>query len=211
MKKVININLGGFPHVIDDDAYLLLEKYLNSLKRHFKGSQGYENIIQDIEVRMSELLAESRGTRKIIEIKDVQEAIDVMGRPEQLGEEEPGYSETFDDEQGHHHHYGGSRRLFRDGDNKVIAGVCSGLSNYFGIEDPLWIRLGFAISFFGMGFGLLPYLILWIAVPTAKTSAEKLAMHGEPVNINSIANKIQDDLSDLTQRINNLGDELRGK
>ena len=101
--------------------------------------------------------------------------------------------------------------MYRDPDNKVIAGVCSGIAAYFGIQDPLWVRVIFAISFFGMGFGLLPYIILWIAVPEARTSAEKLSMHGEPVNINSIANKIQEDITDLSKKISDLGQELRNR
>lgn len=221
MKKVININLGGFPHTIDDDAYATLDKYLNSLKRHFKGSTGYENIMQDIEVRMSELLSEKRGARPIIELKDVNEAIAIMGRPEQLtadehtfhGSDSSDYSSSektsFDDPQ--YHHYGPTKRLYRDPDRKVVAGVCSGLAAYFGIEDPLWIRLLFVLAVLSFGFGFLPYIILWIAVPTAKTAGEKLAMRGEPVNINSIANKIQDDLSDLSKRISDLGHEFRNR
>ena len=212
MKKVININLGGFPHTIDDDAYDLLDKYLKSLQRHFRGSTGYENIIQDIEVRMSELLHERRGTRKIIEMTDVQHAINIMGQPEQL-DDDPDTSHTqsafsnSDDYQ-----YAGSRRLYRDPDHKVLGGVSGGLAAYFGWESPIWIRLGFLLAgLAGFGTGVLIYIILWIAVPVAKTSAEKLAMKGEPVNINSIANKIQDDLEDLSKRISDLGQEFRSR
>jgi len=221
MKKVININLGGFPHTIDDDAFATLDKYLNSLKRHFKGSTGYENIMQDIEVRMSELLSEKRGARPIIELKDVYESIAIMGKPEQLTEDEHTFhgadssqyatGGSTSNEDYSHHHYGASKRLYRDEDRKVIAGVCSGLSAYFGIKDPLWIRLIFVLAVLSFGFGFLPYIILWIAVPLAKTSGEKLAMSGEPVNINSIANKIQDDLSDLSKRISDLGQEFRNR
>lgn len=208
MKKVININLGGFPHTIDDDAYELLDKYLRSLHRHFSGSTGYENILQDIEVRLSELLSEKKGPRKIIELSDVRSAIEIMGKPEQLDETE---SILTDSETENHTYsdYLGTRRLYRDADRKIIGGVCSGLANYFGWKDPLWVRLGFVLSVLGFGIGILPYVILWIAVPVAKTSAEKLAMNGEPININSIANKIQDDLSDLSKRISDLGQEFR--
>lgn len=209
MNKVININLGGHALTIDDDAFHSLEKYLNTLKRHFKGSVGYENIIQDIEVRMAEIITENMGGRKIATMSDVKVAMDRMGRPEQLSddseERDSYYTESTSDK------IYTDRRLFRDPDNKVIAGVCSGLSAYFGISDPIWLRLGFIFTVLFAGFGVLPYIILWIAVPEARTSAEKLSMHGEPVNINSIAHKIQDEVSDLSRKISDLGQELRNK
>jgi phage shock protein C len=209
MNKVININLGGHALTIDDDAYEALDRYLNRLKRHFKGSVGYENIIQDIETRMAEIITEEMGGRNIATMNDVTVAINTMGQPEQLtddAEEQDSYYSQTENQR-----MRTDKRLYRDSDNKVIAGVCSGLAAYMGINDPLWIRLGFVATVLFAGFGVLPYVILWIAVPEARTSAEKLSMHGEPVNINSIANKIQDEVSDLSRKISDLGQELRNK
>ena len=208
MNKVTNINLGGYPFTIDDDAFSGLDRYLNRLEKHFKGAVGFEDIMHDIESRMAELMTDSMGGRKIVTLKDVNYAIETMGQPEQLSDEEPN-STTSDKEQ--MYSQTSKKRLYRDPDNKVIAGVCSGIAAYFGIQDPIWVRIMFVISFFGMGFGLLPYIILWIVVPEAKTSGEKLSMHGEPVNINSIANKIQEDITDLSKKISDLGQELRNR
>ncbi|MDX1684825.1 MAG: PspC domain-containing protein [Saprospiraceae bacterium] len=208
MNKVININLGGHALTIDDNAYELLDRYLKRLKRHFQGSVGFENIMQDIELRMAELMTENMGNREIASRDDVNKAIETMGQPEQLTDDS-GQQDSYYTEEGHYTKR--EKRLFRDPDNKVISGVCSGLAAYLGIDDPLWIRLLFVASVLFAGFGVLPYIILWIVMPEAKTSAEKLSMHGEPVNINSIANKIQEDLSDLGRKISDLGQELRNK
>lgn len=207
MNKVININLGGYALTIDDNAFDALDRYLKRLEKHFKGSIGFENIMQDIESRMAELVTEHMGGRKIATIDDVNHAISTMGQPEQLA----GEDDVSEEYHGEHQHSEATRKLYRDPDNKVIAGVCSGLAAYTGVEDPLWIRLGFVATVLFAGFGVLPYIILWIVMPMAKTSAEKLKMHGEPVNINSIANKIQDDLTDLGRKISDLGQELRSK
>jgi phage shock protein PspC (stress-responsive transcriptional regulator) len=205
MKKVININLGGYPFTIDEDAFETLNRYLDRLESHFKGSVGFENIMQDIESRLAELMTEKMSGRTIISTSEVQYAINTMGQPEQLSEED----EDQRSDGTHRHRTDKRRRLYRDEENKVIAGVCSGLAAYFGVEDPIWVRLIFVASFLVAGFGFLPYIILWIVVPTAKTSSEKLSMQGEPVNINSISNKIQEDLSDLSRKISDLGQEFR--
>lgn len=210
MNKVININLGGHALTIDDDAYQALDRYLGQLKRHFKGSAGYENIMQDIEGRMAEIMTEKMGGRHIVGLSDVKEAIATMGQPEQLADED-GTQDSYYSRSDSQTYTSTDKRLFRDPDNKVIAGICSGLAAYFGVKDPLWVRLVFVFTVLFAGFGILPYIILWIVVPEAKTSAEKLSMNGEPVNINSIANKIQDEVSDLSRKISDLGQELRSK
>ena len=106
------------------------------------------------------------------------------------------------------------KRLFRNEDEKIIGGVASGLSAYFGISDPVWIRLGFlflAIS----GVGILPYIVLWIIVPKAKTAGDKLEMRGEPVNVHSIARTVEEELTDLSERITEMtkdfGKEFKSK
>ena len=89
MNKVTNINLGGYPFTIDDDAFTGLDRYLDRLEKHFKGAVGYEDIMHDIESRMAELMTDSMGGRKIVTLKDVNHAIETMGQPEQLSDEEP--------------------------------------------------------------------------------------------------------------------------
>ena len=90
MNKVLSINLGGLPFTIDDDAYRSLENYLQSLHNHFRKSEGYEEIMNDIEARLAELLQEGMGKRGIVMTQDVKNAVSVMGKPEDFGAQSVG-------------------------------------------------------------------------------------------------------------------------
>ncbi len=205
MNKIFNINLGGFPFTIDEDAYLNLNQYLKTIKSHFSDSEGCEEILEDIEIRLGELFNDQLKGRQIVTNNDLEAAISIMGKPEDFG------AESIKDDHTHQKQSNTSdykkskskKRLFRDPDNKVIGGVCSGLAAYFGLEDPLWIRIGWVVLFVTGGMGLFLYLILWIAMPVAKTSADKLAMRGENVNISSIAKQVENELYDISDKIGN--------
>ena len=219
MNKVFNINLGGQPLTIDEDAYRLLENYLQSLHNHFRQSEGYEEIMSDIEARLGELIREGMNKRAIVMIQDVKNTISIMGKPEEFG------AEPMDETQKAANTEGSSlgdktadrgsksgkkspiqtgKRLFRDEDNKVIGGVCSGLAAYFGIEEVIWVRLAvFLFIFSGLSFFL--YLFMWIIVPAAKTTADRLAMRGEPIDVNSIAKSIETGFDDLSKKVNEFG------
>lgn len=209
MKKVININLGGLPYIIDEDAYEFLNRYLDSIRRHFSRLEGCDEILYDIELRMSELFQENLKAKQIISTTDLNAVIEVLGKPEEFGAEtieddydthysekaksSTSYSDTF-------HFPRTGKRLFRDMDQKVVGGVCSGLSNYLGIEDPVWIRLCMGLlAMSGIGVGV--YIFAWIIIPEAKTSADKLAMKGEPINIENIAKTVETELNDLSDTI----------
>lgn len=215
MKKVININLGGMPYIIDEDAYEYLNHYFDSLRRHFSASEGCDEIIYDIELRMSELFQEQLKSKQIITINELTGVIEIMGKPEDFGAEamdmdsEPAYGHSASSSDSKFHRTG--KKLFRDSENKMLGGVCSGLSAYLGIDDPLWLRILFAISIFMFGVGFLPYLLLWIVVPEAKSSADKLAMKGEPINIDNIAKTIETEIHDLSDRISNYSTKYSGK
>ncbi len=213
MKKVININLGGLPYIIDEDAYEYLNQYFDSLRRHFSASEGCDEIIYDIELRMSELFQEQLKSKQIITMNELTGVIEIMGKPEDFGAE----ALDMDAEHVHQQQYSESKfhrtgkKLYRDSENKMLGGVCSGLSAYLGIDDPLWLRILFAISFFVFGVGVLPYILLWIVVPEAKTSADKLAMKGEPINIDNIAKTIETEINDLSDRIHQYSSKYSGK
>ncbi len=206
MNKVFNINLGGYPFVIDHDAFDELEKYLTSLKNYFKADEGRDEIVSDIEARVAELFKDKLKRRKIVSLKDVNEVIDTMGKPEQFEDEKHANSgnyaaNKFDIRTG--------KRLYRDPESKILAGVCSGLSAYLGIEDPIWMRLVFAVAVFGFGFSVIPYIILWAVVPEAKTSGDKLAMRGEAANVTNIANFIQENMQHLGKKITEFSKEFK--
>lgn len=210
MNKTININLGGRAFVIDEDAYAKLDYYLTSIHDYFKNSEGYEEITNDIESRMGELFADNLRGRSIISTADVDYAIHTMGSLEDFGVDTAGTQANFNTGQ----RSGGiktGRRIFRDPDEKILGGVCAGLSSYFGINDPIWLRIIFLLLFFVAGTGFLFYMILWILIPKAVTSADRLSMKGEPININNIAKEVEDSFNHFGQRINDIGREFSGK
>lgn len=185
MKKTFTINISGSLFHIEEDAYEKLQEYSQKLKGHFGNSPEGREIIADIEGRISELFLEkTRGDNKVITLELVQEVISIMGTPEDFMDQE-------DDQE-----YTGmvtsrKRRLYRSPDSRVIAGVCGGLGAYFKM-DPVWVRIIFVLLLFVNGIGLLAYLILWVAVPKAKTTTQKLEMKGEEVTITNIERTIRD-------------------
>ncbi|MCY7410503.1 MAG: PspC domain-containing protein, partial [Chitinophagales bacterium] len=183
MNKTVTINLSGIVFHIDDNAFEVLKRYLDNLKSHFANVQGKEEIIADIESRMAEMFSEKVGPSKdVIMIKDVQEVIDIMGRPEQVaGDEEKAAPENKTADAGYYYE-GMKKRFFRNPDDKVLGGVSSGIAAYFDV-DPLWIRLAFVIMVLAGFSGILIYIILWIIIPEANTAAEKLQMRGERVTV----------------------------
>lgn len=212
MKKTNNINLGGYPFIIDEDVYLRLNDYLNAIENHFKNSDGVCDIMTDIEARMAELFNEALGERKIITNEDLDDIVAVMGTPEQFGA--TAYTEHSYSEPSRTAHGGNAiktgRRFFRDADDKVIGGVCSGIAAYWGVDDPIWIRLAAGL-FLMSGIGFIPYIILWIIIPSAKTSSDRLAMRGEPANVENIGKMIEDEFHDMNDTISKFTDDFLSK
>ena len=316
MKKVININFQGRVIPIEESAYDILKQYIESLRRYFANEESREEIINDIESRIGELFAErlKKGATCIAD-EDVNAVIASMGRPEEL-EAENAEINGINSKQERQQSSGGSQtgtgtgtaggtgynyttrgRLYRNADDKIIAGVCSGLANYLGIDPVvmriafvllsgalfwvyilLWIivpstsiqsnitkrlyrsaedrvlggvcgglaayfnisiwvpRLIFALPFiialisgpFNWWFNdldifmapkiitgslgstlFVTYIILWIAVPVAVTSAEKLEMRGEKVDLNSIRNTVKEDVESFKSKAKNFGNEVK--
>ncbi len=172
MKKVININFQGRVVPIEENAYDILKQYVDSLRRYFANEEGKDEIINDIESRIAELFAEilKKGSTCITD-EDVNNIIKSMGRPEDFDDEEAkvhsqlGGNPTEEKHSTKETFTTGSRRLYRDENNKVLGGVCSGIANYFGI-DPLIIRI---LAVLGNVFSFWTYLILWIAIPSTAT------------------------------------------
>ena len=176
MKQVININFQGQVVPIEVSAFDLLKQYTESLNRHFANEEGKEEIINDIESRIGELFQDRlKSGSTCITDDDVNAIIKSMGRPEDFEAAEESSSGTSSAKTQYEAgpssipFQAGRKRLFRNENEKVIGGVCSGLANYFGI-DVVVVRIIFAILFFSFGFGLLPYLILWVAVPSTASA-----------------------------------------
>jgi phage shock protein PspC (stress-responsive transcriptional regulator) len=193
MKTTITINLGGIVFHIDDDAYEMLNTYLFAVEKQFVNEDERKEVMSDIEIRLSELFKERLGNKRDVIMKeDVSKVIEIMGEPEDFIDEETNKQQTQKGQM----NYKINKRLYRDPDNKVISGVCGGIGAYFGV-DPIWFRLAFFLSIFFFASGIIIYLILWIVVPKARTTAEKLEMRGENVNISNIEKSIKEEIDEL--------------
>lgn len=205
MKKTLSANISGIVFHIDEDAYDKLNHYLGSIRRHFSADEGCEEIISGIEGRIAEMFQERiKDNRQVISIDDVKEVIGQLGEPEQISGEEtytkesPGTGPATEK---------GPKRLYRDPDDKYIGGVCGGLGAFFQI-DPTWMRILFLVGIFA-GFGIVLYLILWIVIPKARTTAEKLEMRGEKVNLSNIERSIKEDIQDIKRNLKDLSEETK--
>ncbi len=207
MNKTININLGGLSFHIDEDAYQKLSRYFEAIKLSLSKSGSQDEIIRDIELRIAELFIEWQTTQnQVITLSQVDQMIGIMGQPEDYRiDDEP--EETYTTFQSAKPY----RKLYRDTEKGMIGGVSSGLSHYFGI-DTVWIRILFAIVVFaGFGTGVVIYLILWIVTPAAVTTAEKLEMTGQAVNISNIERKVREEFDNVSTRLKNIDYDQMGK
>ena len=208
MNKTININLGGLFFHIDEIAFQKLRRYLDAISRSLSDDpKGKNEIIKDIEARISELLTEKiTDARQVVNEGDIEEVIKIMGQPEDYSDAEAGYEEESYQRK---RRKSTSKKLYRDGDDKFLGGVASGIAYYFDV-DTVWIRLAFILLAFG-GFGVLTYIILWIVIPQAETTAEKLQMEGEDVNIDNIEKKIREEFSNVSESIKKSASDISGK
>jgi phage shock protein PspC (stress-responsive transcriptional regulator) len=184
MKITVSINLGGYSFNIDEDAYAELKRYLKNLELHFAGEESSSEILSDIETRMAELFrTKITSYKQVINIDDVRQVITVLGTPEDISDNEgPSARDKFSSP--------GYHRMYRDTDHRVIGGVCSGMGAYWDI-DPVIIRIIFIALAIGGGLGIMVYLILYIVIPEAKTTAQKIEMKGDPVNIHNIKDSVK--------------------
>lgn len=206
MKKTLTVNLGGTVFHIDEDAYRLLDKYLSNLRIHFRKEEGSDEIMNDFEMRISELLNERvRLGYEVITIENVEEIIKRMGKPEEIfeeetdkGHEEPKAAHTFQENKME----GGKKRLMRDPDNRVLGGVASGIAAYLG-WDITAVRL-FMIILLIIPYTpiLFVYLILWLVMPVAHTAADKLIMRGESVTLENIGKTVTDGFEKVSGNVN---------
>ncbi len=191
MNEVTKIHLGRQAFTISVDAHRELKGYLDAIKRHVSD----EGVVSEVELRMAELLAERDvKDEQVILPADVDFLKEQLGNPKDFAE---------DDEQETADQPTDTKRLFRDTDNAMLAGVAAGLGNYFGV-DVLIIRLLFVIATFAGGWGILIYIVLWLLVPEAKTSSERLQMAGKPVTIDSLKEVVERaDVGGAARRANN--------
>ncbi len=210
MNKTVTINISGLIFHIEEDAYDKLGNYLRTVRSRFSEEDGRDDIMADIESRIAEILNERVGpSKQVVLMADVDHVISLMGEPEVISEKDD-KKENSDNTDDFHFddHRGKRKRLYRDTDDKVIGGVCSGMGYYFDL-DPLWIRLGFALIFFAFGTGILFYILLLIIIPKAETTAEKLEMRREPVDVNNISKSVKEEFGGFKKRAEDFGKEAK--
>ena len=236
MKKNISINICGTIYAIDEDAYQLLENYLQSMKNYFRNEEGGDEIADDIEHRVAELLWEYKEKgMTAVNIETIKEIINKVGNPADIDGEASSHSETSDgsyDRSEHSENFFSSfgdetsifgkirknistRRFYRNADNKMLGGICSGLADYFGVGDvTIWRLAILVLAFVGWGFNMsffhhifpfniinftfnflvpLTYFVIWIVVPEARTAEDKLRMQGMDVNPENIREQVVSD------------------
>lgn len=190
MNKTVTANIGGFVFNIDEQAYETLQKYLSAIRHQMMKEEGVEEVMHDIETRIAELFREKLADfrREVINSSDVENIISIMGEPEVYGNGEKESEEKNKKNNEEEEDTTTTRQIYRDPDNEVVGGVCSGIAAYMN-WDPIVIRLIFVALFFGFGTGLFLYIILWIIIPEAKTASDRLRMRGEKVNVENIKGK----------------------
>ena len=202
MNKTVTANISGIVFHIESEAYEKLHKYLNTIRNYFHDSDGKDEIMADIESRIAELFRESlTNGKEVVTMAEVNRVVEIMGEPEQYMDESS--SENFNYQESYSEgstQTFRSKKLYRDPDDKILGGVCSGLGHYFGV-DRIWIRALFVIAVIaGFGFGIIIYLILWGIIPKAMSTSEKLEMKGEPINVENIGNSIKDEFTSFKKK-----------
>ncbi len=211
MNKTVTINISGIIFHIEEDAFEKLSKYLSTIKGYFSKTDGGSEIMSDIEARIAEMLqGKTSAVKQVVLMADVDSVMETMGKPEEFAGDSA--SENQNEKHEEETQYTGTepikKRLFRDGDHKAVGGVCSGIAAYFDV-DMIWIRLAMVLLTFAAGMSIWVYIILWIVIPEAKTTAEKLAMKGEKIDINNISRSVKEEAEQLKKRAQKFGNDVR--
>jgi phage shock protein PspC (stress-responsive transcriptional regulator) len=191
MRKTHSANIGGTIFHIEEDAYEKLQGYLQSIHEHFHFYPDVADIVADIEARIAEQLLQREFASQVVRMADVDRVIEAMGRIEQfdepVAEAGPAVAKVSP---------GQARKLFRDPDHKVIAGVAAGLAAYLGLPRLL-VRIALLMLVLLFGTALVVYLLLWVLVPMASSTTEKLQMRGRPLNLASIDQGVRDGINSI--------------
>ncbi|NEV94136.1 PspC domain-containing protein [Psychroflexus sp. YR1-1] len=205
MNKTININLANVFFHIDENAFIKLDRYLKTIESYLAKEESKDEILQDIEARIAELFTESMTHEKqVINLSQVNEMIAIMGEPE-------AYKIDDEDSSSSSSRTRTSRKLYRDIENNYIGGVSAGLHHYLGL-NLIVIRLIWIISaLFSFGATVAIYVILWAVTPAARTTAQKLDMQGEPVNLSNIERKVKESYSKFADKVGDIDYDKYGQ
>ena len=172
MKEITRIHLAATPYNIEVAAKKELEKYIQGIERALATD---DDTLREIEARMIEILAE-RGVKgeTVITMANVTMLKERLGAPGEFIDE-PQQLVSSD-----------KKRLMRDEQGGMAAGVLAGIAAYTNV-DVVWYRIvAIVLAIASFGTALLVYLVLWIAIPPARTAAERLQMRGRAATLESI-------------------------
>lgn len=213
MNKTVTVNINGFVFYIEEDAYTVLANYLNCIKSIFQSDEGGDEILNDVEARIAEIFHEKLADKKeVVTIKDVEQVIQIMGKPEDYMEETTFENSNNSSKASGNTYQNEKRKIYRDSDDKILGGVCSGFGHYFDI-DPTILRIALLLLLVFGGTGFILYIILWLVIPKAETTSEKLRMQGEKINVENIKKKVTDfsnsaSMTDTNNRVRSFIDRM---
>ena len=213
MNKTININLGKVFFHIDEKAYEVLKKYLDAIKKQLKHQEGAEEVMRDIEVRIAELfLQDIKNQQQVVELDEVNKVIEILGQPKDFSLEDEEEASSTNESNWKDQSFIPSKKLYRETEDYYLAGVCGGLAHYLG-TTPLVIRLiWILLSVISFGTFAVLYIALWIVVPPAMTTSQKLEMKGESINLSNIEKKVKEDFEKVKDKLNEIDyEELKRK
>ncbi len=187
MKQTLTVNLNGIVFHIDNDAYEMLQDYLQKVESNLN-SEDVADVLQDIEARIGELFTEMLRKQgvQVVNVAMTEQVMQQLGDPEMFADDEE--SGVKSQESGQKRPI--KKRLYRDVDNDLLGGVCAGLGAYFGI-DAIWFRLLLVFFMVVYGAGFFLYLLLWIIVPAARTAAQRLEMRGIEPSVGNIEQEVR--------------------
>lgn len=208
MDKVEKVSIGGYAFTLETAACAAAQAYLDELTRYYKDRDGGAEVMEGIEDRFAELLLERTGTAGVATLADIQAVEDILGRPDQLEDEPEAPSPAGEKPR---------RRLFRDLENKVLGGVCSGLAAYFNIDVApiriIWTVLALVSVLGLLNWAWVPsslvfvvaYVIMWICIPAAKTVQQRWQMRGESGTVDEISRTVSGGLREVGEAAGRLG------
>lgn len=206
MNRTVSIHIQGFAFILEDQAYEVLRKYLNDLSTILEHEEGKDEILQDIELRVVELLQEKGSIQQVVQLEQIQAIIQVLGNPEEFGTTDQ--NTASQDAAQNASAPSADKRFFRDTDSPLLGGVASGVAAYFNI-DVVFIRVAFVLFTMVFGSGVPIYILLWIITPAAKTASEKLQMKGRPVNVESIKSEFKEAAERVEKKTHKWSQQLK--
>ncbi|MDR2408197.1 MAG: PspC domain-containing protein [Bacteroidales bacterium] len=199
MEEVRQISLNGIVFFVEEDAYVALKKYINNLEKYYANKEDGKEIIEDIQIRFSELLLEKRTFQgQAMTLSNIEDVIFILGYPENFETEESGNYKSQNAQSSYR-----NKRLYRDSESAILGGVCGGLSYYFGIDAVIFRLIFIGLGIFSLGFWGFIYVVLWVIIPLARTTQQRYEMKGEALNIEEIEQKIKNGINEAEAKIKN--------